>query len=74
MDRETVRGLKEELERFGPDATYVIMQDDRALVLLPEGERHIVAREVLTDGTAHEIAARDALDLLREWIEQHRLG
>jgi hypothetical protein len=44
MDRETVRGLQEELERFGPEATYVILQDDRAL------------------------------ELLREWVEQHRLG
>ncbi|MBX5493347.1 MAG: hypothetical protein IRZ14_19525 [Chloroflexi bacterium] len=74
MDRETVRDLKADLERFGPDATYVIMQDDRALVLTPESERSIAAREVLTDGTAREIGARDALRLLRDWIEQHRLG
>ena len=69
MDRETVRGLQEELERFGPEATYVILQDDRALVLLPEG-----AQAGRCEGVAQEIAARDALELLREWVEQHRLG
>ncbi len=64
--------VQQVLDRYGDDATYLILKDDRVLVFAATDERTIRASVIEPDGSEHAEPAPAAMRELRDWIERHR--
>ncbi len=64
--------IQEILARYGDDATYLVLKDDRVLVFTAADERTIGAHVIEPDGSEHSEPAPAAMRELRDWVERHR--
>ena len=72
MNEQQARELRDDLARYGDDATYLIRDNGEVLLFTAVDDHTIRAKIVSPGGQERDEPAPAAMRELRAWIEQHR--